>query len=68
MGRVYSAHGLDHEKFLLTLRDVKVVYNLNGITRPDWKTLPQNYKQTGDSRWDAINPANPTAVRRDYRT
>jgi len=41
----------------LTLREGKVVYDLNGITRPDWNTLPPNYKQTGDARWDAINPA-----------
>ena len=41
----------------LTLRDGKVVYDLNGITRPDWQTLPRDYRQTGDSRWDAITPA-----------
>jgi dihydroorotase len=41
----------------LTLRDGKVVYDLNGITRPDWQTLPSDYRQTGDKRWDAINPA-----------
>jgi dihydroorotase len=41
----------------LTLRDGKVVYDLNGITRPDWQTLPRDYRQTGDKRWDAINPA-----------
>jgi dihydroorotase len=41
----------------LTLRAGKVVYDLNGITRPDWNTLPRDYKQTGDSRWDAISPA-----------
>jgi dihydroorotase len=40
----------------LTLRDGKVVYDLNGITRPDWETLPRNYTETGDTRWDAINP------------
>ena len=40
----------------LTLRAGKVVYDLNAITRPDWNTLPRDYKQTGDSRWDAINP------------
>jgi len=39
----------------LTLRDGKVVYDLNGITRPDWKTLPKDYHNTGDPRWDAIN-------------
>ena len=41
----------------LTLRDGKVVYDLNGITRPDWTTLPPDYRQTGDSRWDAVSPA-----------
>jgi dihydroorotase len=41
----------------LTLRAGKVVYDLNGITRPDWKTLPKDYAQTGDARWDAISPA-----------
>ncbi len=41
----------------LTLRDGKVVYDLNGVTRPDWETLPRNYTETGDARWDAINPA-----------
>ena len=41
----------------LTLRDGKVVYDLNGLTRPDWNTLPRDYRQTGDSRWDAVSPA-----------
>ena len=41
----------------LTVRDGKVVYDLNGITRPDWTTLPRDYRQTGDARWDAITPA-----------
>ncbi len=41
----------------LTLRNGKVVYDLNGITRPDWDTLPKNYTFTGDSRWDAVSPA-----------
>jgi dihydroorotase len=41
----------------LTLRDGKVVWDLNGITRPDWTTLPPGYRQTGDARWDALNPA-----------
>ncbi len=40
----------------LTLRDGKVVYDLNGITRPEWSTLPKNYRQTGDARWDAVSP------------
>ena len=41
----------------LTLRDGKVVYDLNGITRPDWQTLPRDYRQTGDAQWDAVSPA-----------
>jgi dihydroorotase len=41
----------------LTLRDGKVVWDLNGITRPDWTTLPSDYRQSGDARWDAITPA-----------
>ncbi len=41
----------------LTLKDGKVVYDLNGITRPDWTTLPKDYLQSGDARWDAITPA-----------
>jgi dihydroorotase len=41
----------------LTLRDGKVVYDLNGITRPDWHTLPRDYRQTGDTRWDGVSPA-----------
>lgn len=41
----------------LTLRDGKVVYDLNGVSRPDWRTLPSDYRQTGDARWDGITPA-----------
>ncbi len=38
----------------LTLRDGKVVYDTNGLTRPDWSTLPRDYRSTGDPRWDGI--------------
>jgi dihydroorotase len=41
----------------LTIRDGKVVYDLNGLTRPEWTTLPRDYRQTGDARWDSITPA-----------
>ncbi|MEW5975436.1 MAG: amidohydrolase/deacetylase family metallohydrolase [Acidobacteriota bacterium] len=44
----------------LTLRDGKVVWDLNGLTRPDWNTLPPKYGKTGDRRWDAISPAAGT--------
>jgi dihydroorotase len=36
----------------LTLRDGRIVYDLNGIARPDWETLPRDYKSTGDPRWE----------------
>ena len=35
----------------LTLRDGKIVYDLNGLARPDWDTLPRDYKTTSDPRW-----------------
>ena len=41
----------------LTIRNGLVVYDLNGITRPDWTTLPKGYMETGDSRWDGITPS-----------
>jgi dihydroorotase len=40
----------------ITLRDGRVVYDLNGISRPEWTTLPAKYTQTGDVRWDAVTP------------
>jgi dihydroorotase len=36
----------------LTLREGKIVYDLNGLGRPEWTTLPKNYRETGDPRWD----------------
>ena len=36
----------------MTLRDGKIVYELNGLSRPDWTTLPKGYRATGDPRWD----------------
>lgn len=41
----------------LTVRDGKVVWDLNGITRPEWTTLPKGYTRTGDAAWDAVTPA-----------
>jgi dihydroorotase len=37
----------------MTLKDGKIVYELNGLSRPDWTTLPADYKGTGDPKWDA---------------
>ena len=40
----------------LTVHNGKVVYDLNGISRPEWTTLPPNYTAVGDPAWDALNP------------
>jgi dihydroorotase len=45
----------------VTVRNGKVVYDLNAITRPDWDKLPKNYLQTGDPRWDGIMPQRRSA-------
>jgi dihydroorotase len=37
----------------LTVRNGKVVYDLNGITRQEWDQLDSRYKAQGDPRWDA---------------
>jgi dihydroorotase len=36
----------------MTLRDGKVVFDLNGLARPDWETVPSRYRSTGDPRWE----------------
>ena len=41
----------------MTVKGGKIVYDLNGLSRPEWDKLPQNYTAVGDSRWDALNPA-----------
>jgi dihydroorotase len=40
----------------MTVRDGKIVYDLNGISRPEWTTLPRNYTAIGDPAWDGLNP------------
>lgn len=55
-------HGarLDSDRKLiceLTIRDGKVVYDLNGLTRERWDKLPANYGPQGDPRWDAYSRA-----------
>src|SRR5579872_50438 len=37
----------------LTIRDGKVVYDLNGITREDWDKLGLRYTAQGEPKWDA---------------
>jgi dihydroorotase len=40
----------------MTLKDGRVFYDLNGLARPDWETLPKDYKTSGDRRWEGRNP------------
>jgi dihydroorotase len=42
----------------MTVLNGKIVYDLNGLSRPDWKSLPKDYKAIGDGRWDGLNPAS----------
>jgi dihydroorotase len=46
----------------MTVRDGKVIYDLNGLARPEVSTLPADYGPTGDPRWDAY--ARPVAPAR----
>lgn len=54
----YGARMDGTQKFIceLTVKGGKIVYDLNGISRPDWRSLPPNYTNVGDARWDALNP------------
>jgi dihydroorotase len=42
----------------MTLRDGRVVYELNGLSRPSWDTLPKGYRVTGNPRWDGNRASN----------
>jgi dihydroorotase len=52
---MHGARLRGNQKFTceLTVRDGRVVYDLNGLTREDWNTLPSGYSSQGDGRWDA---------------
>lgn len=51
---MYGARLAGTERLIceLTLRDGRIVYDLNGLASPDWTTLPADYRATGDPRWD----------------
>ncbi len=56
---MYGARMDGHQKFEceMTVKGGKIVYDLNGISRPEWKSLPKGYTAVGDPRWDGLNPA-----------
>jgi dihydroorotase len=43
----------------MTLRDGRIVYELNGLSRPAWNTLPKGYRATGNSRWEWSRDLGP---------
>ncbi|HEY3739868.1 MAG TPA: amidohydrolase/deacetylase family metallohydrolase [Bryobacteraceae bacterium] len=45
----------------LTLKDGRVMYDLNGLSRDRWDTLPKNYGNQGNPLWDGY--ARPAAPR-----
>jgi len=51
----------------MTIRDGKIVYDLNGLGRPDWTTLPKDYRHTGDPHWDAPSAAACAAWCHNFR-
>jgi len=50
-GRMEAAQKLSCE---MTVRDGKVVYDLNGLTAEPWDTVSSEGRGGGDPRWDAI--------------
>ena len=62
---VYGARLRGQQKLVceMTLRDGKIVYELNGLSRPDWVTLPKNYRSTGHPRWDGIRSSSGATAR-----
>jgi dihydroorotase len=46
----------------LTVKDGLVVFDLNGISRDDWKKLDHQYKAQGENSWDGT--LNPTVRNR----
>ena len=56
---MYGARMNSNQKFEceMTVKNGKIVYDLNGLSRPEWTKLPKDYKAIGDPRWDGLNPA-----------
>ena len=47
--------GTERLRCELTVRDGKVVYDLNALAGEDWDKLPPDYRNVGDPRWDGIS-------------
>jgi len=42
----------------MTLREGKIVFELHGLSRPEWTALPDGYRSSGDPRWDGNRSSN----------
>ena len=53
---MYGARMMAEQRLMceLTMRDGKVVYDLNGISRPDWDVAAEGLRSrdSGNARWD----------------
>ena len=47
----------------LTLRAGKMVWDLNGISREDWRKLPAKYESQADPKWDSTIAPNTPRVK-----
>ena len=63
--------GTERLRCELTIKDGKVVYDLNDMTGVDWDKLPPDYRGISDPRWDAYaerpTPPRPPAARQTPR-
>jgi len=37
----------------MTIRDGLIAYELNGLSRPEWTSLPKTYRRSGQPSWDS---------------
>lgn len=51
----------------LTLRDGRIVYDLNAISREDWDKLPSDYGRQGNPKWDGTMGGGGRAPRSGAR-
>jgi dihydroorotase len=47
----------------MTVRAGRIVFEQNGLSRPDWTTLPKGYRATGDPRWDGNRSSSGGLIR-----
>jgi dihydroorotase len=57
--------GTERLRCELTIKDGKVVYDLNDMTGTDWDKLPPDYQEVTDARWDGY--AQPPRTARPAR-